>query len=119
MYNESAPVSRLAVIVALIVAMLIALGGVLYIAPGPESTQRLGALFGILGIGVAAIVGLLKADQAATQTNGKLDARIQAGVHRAMNARRRGDDPETPLDHAMTPPPPEYHVSPASEDPIP
>lgn len=87
-------VSRVAVIAALIAFGTLALAGVLLVQPGPESTQRLGLFFGVLGTAVAALVALLRADQAATQTNGSLDARIQAGVHRAMSARRRGDDPE-------------------------
>lgn len=87
--------SNATIVVGLIVLTLFALAGVLLVTPGPESTQRLGLLFGVIGTGLAAFVGLLKSDQAATNTNGKLDARIEAGVHRAMSARRRGDEPAT------------------------
>ena len=68
---------------------------VLLVQSGPESTQRLGLFFGVVGTVVAALIGMLRADQGATQTNGKLDARIEAGVHRAMAARRAGDEPRT------------------------
>lgn len=87
--------SRVAVLVATIVLALIALAGVLFVQ-GDDATQRLALLFGILGTGLAAFVALLKSDQAATQTNGGLDHRIQAAVHRANAARRRGDPPLTP-----------------------
>lgn len=90
--------SNVAVIGGLVAFGLLALAAVLFIAPGPESTQRLALFFGVIGSGVAALVALLRSDEAATQTNGKLDARIQAAVHRANNARRRGDDPDAPLD---------------------
>lgn len=83
-------------VLATIVAFgILALLGVLLVSTGPESIQRLGLLFGVLGTGLAAIVSLLKSGQAADNTNGKLDARIEAGVHRAMAARRRGDEPLT------------------------
>lgn len=78
------------------VLTLFGLAAVLFIQPGPESTQRLALFFGALGTGLAAFVAMLKAGQAAGNTNGKLDARIEAAVHRAQNARRRGDPPATP-----------------------
>lgn len=84
-----------AAIAAAIAVATLALAAVLFIAPGPESTQRLGLFFAVVGTIVTALVTLLRADQAASQTNGKLDARIQAAVHRANNARRIGDPPAT------------------------
>lgn len=84
------------VIAGILVLSLFGLAAVLFVSPGPESTQRLALMFGALGTGLAAFVAMLKAGQAAGQTNGKLDARIEAGVHRAMSARRRGDEPLTP-----------------------
>lgn len=90
-------VSTAALIGGLLAFGLLALAGVLLISSGEESTYRLGLFFGVIGTGVAALVAALKADQAATQTNGQLDKRIQAAVHRANNARRRGDDPEAVL----------------------
>lgn len=88
--------SPLAVYATLAVFGLFALAGVLFIQPGPESTQRLALLFGLLGTAVAALVAALKAGEAAVNTNGKLDARIEAAVHRANAARRRGEEPLTP-----------------------
>jgi hypothetical protein len=86
--------SKLAGIAALVALSLIGLAAVLFVSEGSESTQRLAMLFGIIGTGVASLVSLIRSDQSASQTNGSLDARIQAGVHRAMAARRRGEDPE-------------------------
>lgn len=83
------------IIAGVLVLSLFGLAAVLFVAPGPESTQRLALLFGAIGTGIAAFVAMLKAGQSATNTNGKLDARIEAGVHRAMSARRRGDEPAT------------------------
>ena len=88
--------STIALVAALIVFGLMALAGVLLVQVGEESLQRLGLLFGVIGTAVAALVALLKADQAATNTNGNLDARIQAAVHRANAARRAGDLPADP-----------------------
>ena len=81
--------SKLAVIGGLTVALLLALAGVLLIQPGTEATQRLGLFFGVLGTVVAALIGMLRADQGAKQTNGSLDERIEAAVFRAQLARRR------------------------------
>lgn len=87
--------SNLTIVLGVLVLTLFALGGVLLIAPGTEATYRLGLLFGVIGTGLAAFVGMMKAAQAAENTNGKLDHRIQAAVHRANNARRAGDVPLT------------------------
>lgn len=88
--------STVMAVAGVLVLALFGTAGVLFITPGPESLQRLGLLFALLGTGLAAFVGMLKAAEAAVNTNGKLDARIEAGVHRANAARRRGDEPWTP-----------------------
>lgn len=93
MTNRVTPLAAWGALVAL---AFFALAGVLFIQPGPESQYRLGLLFGVIGVGVTGIVAMLRADQSATNTNGKLDARIQAAVHRANAARRRGDAPLSP-----------------------
>ena len=80
----------------LAVLVAFALMGVLLVAPGSEATYRLGLLFGVIGTAVAALVAMIRADQSASQTNGKLDARIQHSVHEALAARRRGDRPINP-----------------------
>jgi hypothetical protein len=92
--NPSPVVSRISILIALCAFGFFALAGVVVVQPGPESTQRLGLLFGVIGAGIASLGALLKAEQAAGQTNGTLDARIQSAVHRANDARRRGDDPD-------------------------
>jgi hypothetical protein len=88
-------VSDLVVYGTLAVFGFFALAGVLLISPGAESTQRLGLLFGIIGTAVATLVAAIRSDQAAGRLNGELDARIQAAVHRANDARRVGDRPAT------------------------
>lgn len=105
--------SRGAIIAGAIAISCLALAGVLLIAPGPESTQRLGLYFGVIGTIVATLVALLKADQAQQNTNGRLDARIQAAVHRANNARRRGDRPLSPDELTSLPP-----TAPEPPDPV-
>ena len=88
--------SNLVIVAGVIVLTLFALAGVLLIADTEHSTEKLGLLFGVIGTGLAAFVGMLRADQARSNTNGKLDDRIQAAVHRANAARRRGDVPARP-----------------------
>ena len=85
--------SRLSILGAILAVICLALAGLILIAPG--ANDRVALFFGILGIALPALLGQLKADQAAGNTNGSLDARIEAGVHRAMSARRRGDTPAT------------------------
>jgi hypothetical protein len=49
-----------------------------------------GVVFSALG-GAAGIAAFMKARQAAEQTNGGLDARIEAGAHRALTKQRAKD----------------------------
>lgn len=88
--------SGLAIWAVLIIMIAFGLAAVLLVQPGPEADKRLALFFGVLGTGVGIIAAVLKADQAAQNTNGKLDARIENAVLRANNARRRGDSPLTP-----------------------
>lgn len=90
---KSNATSLVVIAAGLIMFACLALAGVLMIQPGPESTQRLGLFFGVVGTSVAAFVGLLKAGEAATNTNGSLDQRIEDGVHRALAGRRTTDAP--------------------------
>lgn len=89
--------STIAALGALVAFGLLALAGTIMVT-GADSTQRLALLFGILGTGVATLVALLKADQAATQTNGALDKRIEAAVLRVNATRRVTDTTTTPPD---------------------
>jgi hypothetical protein len=83
------------------VLALICLGIAAAMLIAPEANDRLALVFGMIGLALPVFLGNLKADQAASNTNGKLDARIQAAVHRAQNARRRGERPltETEVDN--------------------
>lgn len=87
--------SVLAILGALIAFGLFSLAAVLLIGPGPESATRLGLFFGLSGLVITTLVGMLRADQSAKQTNGMLDERIKAAVLMAQSARRR-TDPVTP-----------------------
>ena len=90
--------SNLPILAVLAALIFFGLAGVLFISEGPESTPRLGLLFGLLGLAIPTLLGALKATQAQEQTNGKLDDRIEAGVLRAMAARRKGNPAETIAD---------------------
>lgn len=89
------PYSRSVLIGGIVALCLFGTAAVLFVQGG-DSLQRLALLFGMIGAAVTAFLAMLKADLSATQTNGGLDARIQAGVHRALAARRQGDPPLTP-----------------------
>lgn len=90
--------SSLPILAVLSALIFFGLAGVLFISEGPESTSRLGLLFGLLGLAVPTLLGALKASQAQQQTNGKLEDRIEAGVLRAMATRRKRDPAETVAD---------------------
>lgn len=87
---EDAKFSKVAIAGGLTVAMCLSLAAILLLADTDHDAERLGLFFGVVGTVVAALIGMMRADQGAKQTNGSLDARIEAGVHRAM-ARRRSD----------------------------
>jgi hypothetical protein len=87
-------ISPFSIVGAIIAVLCITLAGLVLIAPGDN--DRVALFLGVVGIALPALIGQLKADQAAGNTNGKLDARIQSAVHRANAARRRGDEPKTP-----------------------
>lgn len=81
--------SPVVIVGGLLVIVAFALAAILLVAPGPEATQRLGLFFAIVGTTVASLVAALKSSQAASNTNGSLDNRIEAAVFRAQNVRRR------------------------------
>lgn len=82
--------SKVAIVGGLTVAMCLSLAAILLLGDTDHDTERLGLFFGVVGTVVAALIGMMRADQGAKQTNGSLDARIEAGVYRAM-AQRRSD----------------------------
>lgn len=91
--NTNAKPSAAIVIGALVAVVAMALAAILFIGPESDAaTQRLGLFFGLIGLVVTSLLAVLRADQAATQTNGKLDARIRAAVLEAQKDRRRHDD---------------------------
>lgn len=87
--------SSLAIWAVLLILVGFGFAAILLVQPGDESIQRLGLFFGIIATGIGIIATVLRADQAAQNTNGKLDARIESAVHRANAARRNGDEPLT------------------------
>jgi len=118
MIMDGNKLSTLGIVGGITAVVAFALAAVLFIQPGEESAQRLGLFFGMVGVVITTLVGMLRSDQAAKQTNGSLDARIQANVHRALGQRKadlglnaNGDpaptatppfiDPE-PYDHTPT-----------------
>ena len=79
--------SRLAIIGALVTFGAFGLAAVLFMSETGPTTERLGLLFALFGTIVAALIGALRADQAATSTgaasniaqalNGNFDARVR------------------------------------------
>ena len=91
--------SALAIGACLVSFGLMALAAVLFVSDEHgDEMQRLALFFGLISLVVPALLAMLRADQSASNTNGKLDARIQAAVHRANAARRAGDEPARPQD---------------------
>ena len=70
---RSAGFSSLAIIAALVGLVAFGLAGVLFVQ-GDAATERLGLLFALIGTVTTALVALLRADQAKTQTDGTLTA---------------------------------------------
>lgn len=85
----SSKFSNLAIAGGLTAAMCLALAAIILVQPGSESTQRLALFFGVVGSVTAALIGMLRADQARSNTNGSLDARIESAVYRAQRVRRK------------------------------
>lgn len=80
---------------AVIVAGLVAVAGlatasVLW-ASGDEALERLALLFAVFASIIPGLIAALRSDQAAAQTNGSLDGRIQNAVQDALMARRSTD----------------------------
>lgn len=103
---SKASYSTLAIIGGLTAFGLMALMAVIFIAHDDDSAQRLGLFFGLCGVVVTTLVGMLKADQAQKQTNGSLDGRIQDAVTLAVttaNASRRSTDPAPAPDPVPAP----------------
>jgi hypothetical protein len=101
--------SRLAIIGALVVFGAFGLAAVLLISDTGAATERLGLLFALFGTIVAALIGALRADQAATSTgaasniaqalNGNFDARVRNA------ARVVAAEPNNTPAEAIAPPP--------------
>ena len=104
--------SRLAIIGALVVFGAFGLAAVLFMSETGPATERLGLLFALFGTIVAALIGALRADQAANSTgvasniaqalNGNFDARVR-------NAARvvAAEPTNTPAEPVAPPPQPE------------
>jgi hypothetical protein len=107
--------SRLAIIGALVVFGAFGLAAVLFMSETGPATERLGLLFALFGTIVAALIGALRADQAATSTNassniatalnGSFDGRVRNAV-RAVGA----EPNNTPAEFVAPPPQPEAVV---------
>jgi len=105
--------SRLAIVGALVAFGAFATAAVLFMASTSDATQRLGLLFALFGTIVAALIGALRSDQAASSTgtsstiaaalNGNLDARIRNAV-RAVQAEAAGA-PSEPISPPVGGPP--------------
>lgn len=82
-----------------------ALAAIILVGDTQDAMQRIGLFFGFIGIVIPTLLGMLRSDQAAKQTNGSLDERIEAALLRAQSARRRTDivppeyaNPDSPVE---------------------
>ncbi len=89
--------STLAIVGALVAIAGLATAAVLW-TTGDQALERLGILVAVFASIIPGLISVLRSDQAAAsshqaaeQTNGTLDARIQAAVQAAVQVRRPGD----------------------------
>lgn len=80
----------MAIVAALVTFAALATGAILFIA-GDQELERLGLLFAFFATIIPTLVAALRSDQAASQTNGSMDARIAAAVQAALQLRRHSD----------------------------
>lgn len=75
---------------ALVSVVALSVAAALFVT-GDRELEKLGFVAGVVGLVVPSIAAALKASQAADQTNGNLDARVEAAVGRVVGNRRAGD----------------------------
>ena len=92
--------SRIALVGALVAAMSFALAAVLFVS-GDAAIERLALLFGLLGIAVPAILGLLKADASASST--AVTSNIATALDGAFDSRVRNAIRTVTLESDATP----------------
>lgn len=85
---KSASTVVLAAALVSIVALTVA---AVLLLTGDQQLEKLAVVTAVIGLVVPSLAGSLKASQAADQTNGGLDARIEAAVGRVVGNRRTGD----------------------------
>jgi hypothetical protein len=61
------------------------------LATGDQALDRLAVLVAVVASIVPGLIGLLRSDQAASQTNGSLDTRISDAVQESLKIRRHTD----------------------------
>lgn len=99
--NGLTKLSGLALVGALVSIAALGTAAILFLQTNNESLQRLALLFGLFGVMIPSIIGLLKADVAATQTDetshiaraldGQFDERVQVAAQRANEASAAGE----------------------------
>ena len=98
--------SRLALIGGLVAILAFATAAVLFVS-GTDSLQRLALLFGLFGIAVPSVIGLLKSDESAQSTNAT--SNIATALNGAFDARVRNavrvvtSDPKAPIESVDMP----------------
>lgn len=83
-------VSTLAIVTSLVVIVGLVTAASMY-TTGNQALERLGILVAVISSIVPGLIAALRADAAATQTNGNLDARIGDAVQKALSLRRHTD----------------------------
>lgn len=95
-----------AVVVGALVAIAALVTAAVMFTSGDQALERLAVLVAVIGSIVPGLLAALRADHAATQTNGGLDAKIQSAVQAALQVQRstdvvtvsRADPPPDPIE---------------------
>jgi hypothetical protein len=99
--NRPPAPTAIAIVAAIIALVLIAAGALIFIGDGDPQQQRVMLFMGMVATTVAALVALLRSDQAATRLNGGFEDRVRRIVLEAHADRRSGDPgsgaPDDPL----------------------
>ena len=82
-------INAVTVVGAIVAIAAFATGAILFTADSDTGMARIGLLMAFFGTIIPSLIAALHAGKAREQTNGSLDARIEAGVYRAQEVRRR------------------------------
>lgn len=90
MDSRSKAIGGVVIVAGLVAIASLATAAVLW-SSGDAALERLALLFAVFASIIPGLIAALRSDQAAAQTNGSLDGRIQTAVQDALMARRATD----------------------------